>query len=106
MLPVGTLAEAHTFDWEKKKTVDTLRPSCSRWELVGQRRPAQGQEKEATGTDLKQQDVQIAIQAHPELLNSVPPEHIIALLHCDKPEQQPFFHQQGSATPCTKTEFQ
>ena len=72
-------------------TADTLRPSCSRWELVGQRRPAQGQEKEATGTDLKQQDAQIALQAHPELLNSVPPEHVIALLHCDKPEQQPFF---------------
>ena len=77
-------------------TVDTLRPSCSRWEVVGQRTQATTQEKETTGTctstgtgtELKQQDGQTALQAHPELLNSIPPEHAYALFHGDEPERQ------------------
>ena len=69
--------------------IDLARPGCSKWMVIGQRRQTKSQESRATGSTAKfQQDGVIALQAHPELLNSIPPEHALFLFHVNKPERQ------------------
>ena len=70
--------------------IDIPRPGCSRWMVFSQRRQTHTQESRATGSTTKyqQQDGLIALQAHPELLNSIPPEHALFLFHVNEPERQ------------------
>lgn len=70
--------------------IDLARPGCSKWMVIGQRRQTKSQESRATGSTTKyqQQDGLIALQAHPELLNSIPPEHTLFLFHVNEPERQ------------------